>query len=1127
MQLYKNNPILCSGHKEQLLAILLRMKATVFFILLTLFQLKAEIKAQTVSLNLRNATLSELFRELKKQTGYDFFYVSSDLDRTKRVSIHVKDVSIEEALKIGIADQPLAFEISDKTIYIKRSATSKRTTVRQEIITGIITDSLGVPIPSVSVRVKGSATQGTNTDVNGRFSLQAPLGTTLIFSNVGYESQEFTVSEEGDLKIILQSLATALDEIVVVGFGQQRKISNVGAQSTIKPTELKQPVANITTLLAGRMAGVIGVQRSGEPGRNGADIWIRGISTFGGNDARPLILVDGVERSINNIDPEDIESFTILKDASGTAVYGVRGANGVVLVKTKTGKIGKPQVYFDYNEGVNTFTAIPEMLNGIDYMNLANEARTNRNQSPIYSQEYIDNTRNNTDPLLYPNVNWMDEIFERYGRNRRANLNVSGGVDNAQYYVSLNYYNETGLLKTDGLENYNSDLTFTRYNFTSNLNLNITPTTKIDLGIQGYLSNGNYPGENSWDIFGSAMDVSPVEYPVMYPGGFIPGKSANGGFRNPYADLTRRGYRNENRNQLYTNLRATQNLDFLTSGLSATAMFSFDTYNEHIIARRKREPTWFVDMTNPYREDGSLNLIQTFTPGGGAYLGYDRSNGGSRQFYVEGAINYDRSFDKHRVSGLGLFYSNDYNNAFAGDFTSSIPERYLGFAGRATYSYDERYFLEANFGYNGSELFAPANRFGFFPAFGLGWVVSNEQFFEPLTDVISFLKFRYSDGMTGIGRIDQGRRFAYLDILSDNAPGYTFGRNFNHNSGFQINDFGVDIRWAESRKQNLGIELNAFNNQFQLIVDLFKEHRTGIFLQRQTVVDYIGIINRPWGNLGAVDNRGIDANLQYNAQIGDVRLELRGNLTFNQDKLLEDDRPPQPYPWMDRRGHNILSIWGYQAEKLFDSEEEIANSAVPGDRSRVMPGDIKYVDMNGDGLINDYDMVRIGRGDVPATVWGAGFNISYRGFNVGALFQGQHNADRLLGGSAILPFNGGGGLSNAYSIATDRWTAENPRQDVFYPRLAYGEAENFNNTQPSSWYIRDMSFIRLKSADISYSLSSALLDYIRVRSATVYLQGINLLTFSDFKLWDPELNTNNGTSYPNVRTMVLGVNFRF
>lgn len=1118
--------------------LLLIMKLTTFILIIALVQASASVVAQRINLKQNNQPLSAVLRIIKNQTGYVF--LSNDFDPAKEtVSVDLNNATIAEAMTACLKKLNINYNIVDKTILLTKNAAFSEKSIAI-VIRGIVKDENGLVIPGASVRVKGTQIFAA-TDVNGSFSINVPSeASVLVITYVGYDASEIPVGTQKTIVIQLKPNNNALEEVAVVGFGTQRKVSLIGAQSSITGTELKQPVGSVTQSLAGRLAGVVGVQRSGEPGRSTADIWIRGIATFGGNSSSPLVLVDGVERSIDNIDPEDIESFTVLKDASGTAVYGVRGANGVIIVKTKVGKVGKPQILFDYNEGLSTFTRRPEMADGITYMNLANEASVGRGLPAAYTQDYINKTASGSDPLLYPNVNWMDALFNKYSHTRRANLNTSGGVDNAQYYVSLAYYNETGYLKTGDLSQYNSDLNFKRYNFTSNLNLKLTSTTKLDLGIQGYVSNGNYPSLSTSDIFRSALDASPVAYPIMYPGGFVPGQSSNGGFRNPYADLTTRGYRTEFESLLNTNLRLTQDLEFITKGLTATAMVAFDSKNSNDVNRSKRQSTFFPvnvpGTDSPYKPDGSLNLQQTYTSTQN-YLGYDPTRDGNRQFYNEAAVNYDRSFGKHRVSGLALGYTIDQTYPFAGDFTSSLPFRQIGVAARTTYSYDDRYFAELNFGYNGAELFSPQNRYGSFPAFGIGWVPSNEKFFEPLKNVVNFLKFRYSDGKTGIGRIANaslvGRRFAYLTLVSDGATGYQLGKNFNNPGGIQVSDYGVDIRWAESRKQDLGMEIKTLNNNLTLIVDLFKEKRTGIFLQRQSIPGYVGLVSQPYGNLGVVDNRGIDLSLDYNAKFGQVNVGFHGTFTYNRDKLIEDDLPPQPYPWMNHKGNNILARYGYQALGLFTSQAEIDASPVPGSKSLVKPGDIKYADLNGDGLINSFDQTKIGRGDVPNKVYGFGVNVSYKGFGLSTFFQGVSGADIALGGSAIQPFNGNGGLSNAYSIISDRWTPENPSQNVFYPRLAFGQDQNFNNVQNSSWWIKKVDFIRLKSAQLSYNLPQSLSKKLHVGNTAIYLIGANLFTLSNFKLWDPELNTNNsnntadGSKYPINATLSLGLNVKF
>ena len=668
-------------------------------------------------------------------------------------------------------------------------------------VTGRVSDEKGELLIGVSVQEKGT-TNGTITDTNGQYNLKLTSNNPiLIVSYIGYKSQEVKVGKQKVLDVILAEDVSSLDEVVVVAYGHQRKVSVVGAQSSMKIEDIKMPTANLSSAIAGRLPGVVAVQRSGEPGHDDSDLWIRGISTLAGQNSKPLVLVDGVERSFNNIDPEDIESFTVLKDASATAVYGVRGANGVILIKTKPGKVGKPQFSVDYYEGFVTLTKKPEMADAFTYMDAANEAYMDTRGSMLYSPQYIEATKKahgllpNDNPLmfnpyLYPNVDWMNELFNDWGHNRRVNVSVRGGVPNATYYVSLSYYNEKGLTRTAEMENYDANIRYDRYNYTANLNLKPTETTTIDLGFNGFLSMGNYPQQSTSDLFASAMEINPVYLPLMMPDGSVPGISTNGDLRNPYADLTRRGYKNEARNQLNSNIRLTQDLGFWkwSKGLTASAMLAFDVHNSRDLKYNKREDTYNFAGTKDenglwnddvFDADGNYRYALTYT--GHKDLAFDQGASDSRSTYFEASLNYDRSFGLHRIGGLLLYNQKIYRSS-SDNLIGSLPYKQQGLAARATYSWNDRYFFEANLGYNGSENFSPEKRFGFFPAFGLGWAISNEAWWESLQETVSYFKVRYTDGLVGTDAVT-GRRFMYLDQMAS-VDGYRFGDQNNGVGGW-------------------------------------------------------------------------------------------------------------------------------------------------------------------------------------------------------------------------------------------------------------------------------------------------------------------------------------------------------
>lgn len=1106
---------------------------------------------KTLSVSMSNSTLREVLKTIEKSSQFVFFYLDDAVNLERKVSIDSKNKNIEEILSELFEGTSCTYRISDRQIFISGKApASTEQQQNKRKISGRVTDIKGEPLIGVNVTVDGDA-NGSITNMDGLYEIFVTKKSVVLkFTYIGFKTSEIRTNASTNIyDVTLEEQVNELEETVIVGYGTQRKISNIGAQSSMKMEDIKTPSASLTTTLAGRLAGVVAVQRTGEPGKDAADIWIRGISTP--NTSSPLVLVDGVERSFNDIDPEDIESLTTLKDASATAVYGVRGANGVILIKTKPGKVGKPTVSADYYESFTRFTKMVDLADGITYMNAANEAMRNDGIATKYTEDQIRNTIAGKDPYLYPNVDWLKEIFNDWGHNRRVNVNVRGGSEKVAYYASVSYFNETGMTVTDkNIDTYDSKMKYSRYNFTTNLNIDVTPTTKVEIGAQGYLGEGNYPAISSADLYNAAMSISPVEYPKMFfvnGEAFVPGTSTNNNFNNPYSQATRRGYDNLTKNQIYSNLRVTQDLDMLTKGLKLTAMYAFDVYNEIHVHQDRAESTYnFLDTSVPYDMNGQPILQRIYE--GSNVLSYKQETSGNKKTYLEASLNYDRTFnDDHRVSALFLFNQQSKLLYPKGTLEDAIPYRMMGIAGRATYSWKDRYFAEFNIGYNGAENFSPKHRFGTFPAFGVGWVVSNEKFWQPLSKAVSFLKIRYTDGKVGNSEVSD-RRFMYLDQMKENGDyGYKFGPNGTKWSGYETVNMAVDLIWEESRKQDLGIDLKLFNDDLSIVFDLFKERRENILLKREhSIPSFLGYnTSAPYGNIGIIENKGFDGTIEYNKRINkDWVIALRGNVTFNKDKWIQGELPEQKYEWMNQYGHNINGVKGYVAEGLFtqteiddmarweslsDANKAITPKPFASQFGTVKAGDIKYKDLNNDGQIDAYDQTYISRGDVPTTVYGFGFTVGWKDLSVGMMFQGVAGAERVLNGSSVNPFNGGGGSGNLYSNIGDRWTEENPDQNAFYPRLSYGSetTSNINNFQKSTWWVRNMNFLRLKILQISYNLPKPWVNKVHLKNAAVYVMGTNLFTLSRFKLWDPELNTDNGASYPNTTSYSVGINFTF
>ncbi|MDR1808934.1 MAG: TonB-dependent receptor [Prevotella sp.] len=1024
-------------------------------------------------------------------------------------------------------------------------------------IVGQVKDSSGETLVGVSVMQKG-ATVGTVTDIDGNYMISTPKTATLVFSYLGFQTQEVAVNGRATVDVVMKESANTLEEVVIsVGYGTQRKMTSIGAQSGImNVAELKTPVANLTNVITGRISGIIGMQRSGDPGNDNADLWIRGISTF--TNASPLVLVDGVERDMANINPEDIESFQILKDASATAVYGVKGANGVIMITTKQGTKGKPKVRVEYNFGIKDFTKTPEIADGVTYMQMANEALVTRGEMPLYSEERIRKTYTGEDPVLYPNVKWMDEIFQDFGTTQNVNVSVNGGSEFAQYYVSVGYLDETGMYKITPIGNstrvHDGSVKYNRYNFTSNLTMQITRTTEAKLGLKGYQSTRTGPHYSAAEIFQECLDTYPIYYPAeFYDGDKLPFMTSGGGMQHPYGMLTQYGIRTEEKNQTYADLRLTQNLDVITKGLSLRGLFSFDNYGYHRIKRYRTPKTYYATGRN---DDGSLALLSTDNGNGVDYLStFEVANEGNRRYYLEGAVNYERNFDNgnHRVSALLLYNQSDYAVLHETTLVAAQPYRSQGLAGRATYSYFDRYLFEANFGYNGSENFHPDKRFGFFPSVGLGWVASNETFWSGVKKIIPFFKIRATWGQSGNDKLDSSRRFAYYDTVGSGNGGYSFGTAAKDvaYSGQAIEDYAVNITWETSTKSNLGIDMRLLDETLIVQFDVFKDRRENIFLQRAAVPDAIGLRKQDWGNLGIIDNWGHEASIDFNKQFGDWFVGIRGNYTFNQSKIIEDDSPSKPYPWLETRGLTRYNRFGFVFEDFYTDAEiqtlrdefnlpdEQRTLARPTDfdpaKTNYLAGDLKYKDLNGDKIIDNYDRKAIGRDQVPQLVYGFGSTLAWKGWSLGIFFQGVALCDFTLmnkDSEWLIPFKKGQTNGNVYSDITSRWTPENQGyidgERVRYPRLNYAGAIN-QNYEMSTFWLQSGAFLRLKTLDFGYTLPNELTKKVGINNCRFYFLGTNLLTFTEFTRYDVELGGSSDAigKYPNTRTFSLGCNFNF
>lgn len=1004
------------------------------------------------------------------------------------------------------------------------------------IVSGVVTDVDGEPLIGANIIVKGMAGLGTITDIDGTYRLNIEPFQTLVYSYIGYETQEVLIKEQRTINISLKESVTQLiDELVVTATGPQEKVAVTGAITNVDVEELKSnPSTSIANTLAGVVPGVMAMQTSGLPG-SVSEFWIRSVSTFGASTAA-LVLVDGFERDLNEVNVEDIESFSVLKDASATAIYGSKGANGVLLINTRRGIGGKINISAKMEGFYNTLTQLPKFVDGHTYASLANEAKITRNQEPLFQPEELEIFRLGLDPDLYPNVDWMDLMLRNGALSSRATLNINGGGSTARYFISGSYQDQQGMYKTDkSMKDYNTNANYKRFTYRMNVDVDVTKTTLLKVGLSGSLQKQNDPGVGSTSIWTALMGYNSIMVPQLYSDGRVPAYGDDGGDRfNPWVQATMTGYNETWKNNIQTNITLEQKLDFVTKGLRFVGRFGYDTNNSNWITRKKNPELW---LAKRYRTlDGELIFDRIAAE---KKMTQDSNSEGDRREFFEWELHYNRRFQEHRLGGV-LKYNQAariQTQRIGSDLKNGISRRNQGIAGRVSYNWALRYFIDFNFGYTGSENFHKDNRFGFFPAISGAWNITGEQFMKDVK-WIDMLKLRYSYGKTGndnLGNI----RFPYLYTLEQmtNDEGdpiggyqfadYNFGRYYG---GLRYSSLASpNVSWEIATKEDLGLDFSFLGDKISGAVDYFRERRDGIYMSRNYLPWIAGLENNPSANVGIVKAQGFDGSFAYRQNIGKVNLTLRGNITYSKNEIINRDEENTIYNYKMQEGHRVNQARGLIALGLFKDYDEIRNS--PRQTfGEVMPGDIKYKDVNGDGIINDDDRAAIGATTRPNLTYGFGASARWKGLNLSLHFQGVGKSTYFIDGSTVYMFQLGDGWGNVLKdlADSDRWISQeisgDPRTEnpnASYPRLTYGN--NSNNNRASTFWLRDGSYIRLKTVDIGYTLPKSLVNKAYFNEVRVFLIGTNLLTWSGFKLWDPEMGSSHGKNYPLSKTVSLGV----
>jgi len=1095
----------------------------------------AQAKKFTVTLN--NVTLKEVISYVEKNSEFVFFYQPSEIKSVTNVNVHVKDETINSLLDQILIQTHIKYEIKDRQVVLKKETPAvKETTQKKHLLQGLVKDEQGNPIIGASVQLKGTGT-GVTTDIDGLFQIQVSgKNATIVISYIGYVTQEISVGDRSSITVQLKEDTKSLEEVVVTAFGAtQKKETMVGSIQQVRPAELKVPSSSLSTSFAGRMAGVIAIQRSGQPGADGADFWIRGKSTFG-DATGVLIVLDGVEISssdLNALDPEVIESFSILKDATATAMYGTRGANGVMIVTTKSGQdLLKPIINFRLETSMSQLTSVPEMVGGVDYMKLYNEALTTRGiTTGLYDDTKIRATEQGLNPLVYPNVDWYNEMFNKNAFAQRFNFNIRGGKKAVTYFMSASVKHDAGNLKSLSKDyfSYNNNINVMRYDFVNNLSIKATNTTKISLGLNVSLRDWKGPSAGVDGIFSMSREASPVDFPIVYPArndkeiytlwGGMSGGIYNNGYRNPVAEYVV-GYKKQFASTVNANIRLDQDLKMVTKGLKLHVLASFKNWSKTETTRKAGYNQFEIDQYNEATGEYTLSRVGNEQK---TALNTEGAATGDRRIFIQAYLDYKRKFGVHDVNAMLLYNQDQLDNNKPDNLLSSLPRRKQGIAARLSYAYDDRYLAEVNFGYNGSENFAKNNRFGFFPSIALGYNISQEKFWEPISNVISHFKLRGSYGLVGNDGINE--RYAYLEdiVLSSDKWKYTTGVNQNVNLQGPVWNryYNPNLTWEVGKKLNVGFDMQLFH-QVNLNFDVFKEIRSKIYMQKvNTLPDFIGTgETKIYENSGKMKNVGFDIALDYNKQITkDFFLSFKGTLTYAHNTILERDEPPfQLYPNLSSVGYSRGQHLVYVADGLFRDQADVDSHAEQTLGYIPQPGDIKYVDQpdangNCDGIINTNDRVYMGYPEDPEIVYGFGPSMKYKNWDFSFFFQGAARTSILMSG--FHPFGKNATRGVMKFIADDYWSESNPNPNAAYPRLT--RDTNANNTVNSSYWLRNGAFLKLKNAEIGYTF----------KMFRAYLNGSNLLTFSPFEHWDPEMGGGSGMKYPTQRVFNIGIQFTF